>query len=67
MFPRLRQRITPAVLDRIDSVIELGTLGEFGLAEDGLPLQLSSDAGREAVVRVPAPPVRRPRDICPAE
>jgi hypothetical protein len=67
MFPRLRQRLAPAVLDRIDSVIELGTLGEFGLAEDGLPLRLTSEASADTCVRVPAPPVRRSRDFCPAD
>ena len=66
MFPRLRQRLAPSLLDRIDSVLELGTLGEFGLAEDGMPLALSSAPRAErASHTVPAPAVRRPRDTCP--
>jgi hypothetical protein len=65
MFPRLRQRLSPALLDRIDSVIELGTLGEFGLAQDGLPLALDPQAADGEPRAVPAPQVRRGRDDCP--
>ena len=41
MFPRLRQRLGKAVLDRIDTLVELSTLGEYGLAEDGLPVPIA--------------------------
>jgi hypothetical protein len=57
MFPRLRQRISTAVLDRVDLVVELSTLGEYGLGEDGLPIAAE-----------PAGAIRssgRNRDVCP--
>lgn len=45
MFPRLRQRLGKAVLDRIDTLVELSTLGEYGLAEDGLPVPIAGPKG----------------------
>jgi hypothetical protein len=57
MFPRLSQRISSAVLDRLDLVVELSTLGEYGLAEDGLPLALTPADG--------SAPHDRNRDDCP--
>lgn len=60
MFPRLRQRLGPAVLDRIDVLVELSTLGEYGLAEDGLPIRIAGDVPSQGdLVRV------RLRDDCP--
>ena len=57
MFPRLSQRISSALLDKVDLVVELSTLGEYGLAEDGLPLALTPETG--------AMPRDRNRDDCP--
>jgi hypothetical protein len=58
MFPRLRQRISTAVLDRVDLVVELSTLGEYGLGEDGRPIAAVS---QHAGSGLPA----RSRDVCP--
>ncbi len=67
MFPRLRQRLGSTVLDRIDVLVELSTLGEYGLAEDGLPIAIGAGegppGGSPAVSRPPYPPPR-PRDRC---
>jgi hypothetical protein len=57
MFPRLRQRISTAVLDRVDLVVELSTLGEYGLGEDGLPIAAEPAGAISSPVRS--------RDICP--
>lgn len=49
MFPRLRQQL----LARADLLVELATLGEYGLDEQGRPMTLDC---AETV-----PPPRRPR------
>ncbi|MBA3508759.1 MAG: hypothetical protein H0T19_01535 [Thermoleophilaceae bacterium] len=61
MFPRLRQRIGTAIIDRIDLMVELSTLGEYALAEDLRPVAVHvdrPDGGGSAAAR-------RPRDDCP--
>ena len=40
----MRQRFGTAVLDGLDLLVELSTLGEYGLAGDGLPLATGGDA-----------------------
>ncbi|MEJ7714623.1 MAG: hypothetical protein WKF40_02505 [Thermoleophilaceae bacterium] len=57
MFPRLRQRIGTAIIDRIDLMVELSTLGEYALAEDLRPVAVHADRpdGRRA-----RQPPRRP-------
>lgn len=87
MFPAMliqravaRRRFGGGLLDRLDLVVELATLGEYGLAEDGLPLALQAgdepDGGPESsaggpltvgVARsaVAQPDRRAPRDDCP--
>jgi hypothetical protein len=62
VFPRLRQRICTATLDRLDVLIELSTLGEYGLGEDGRPLALAETASDP----VPGRPIRL-RDDCPLD
>ncbi len=57
MFPRMRQRIGTALIDRIDLLVEFSTLGEYALADDLRPVALHADA--------PAPSARRSRDDCP--
>lgn len=42
MFPRLRQRFGSALLPRLDVVVELSTLGEYGIDEQGRPLLLEA-------------------------
>lgn len=61
MFPRLRERIGPALIDRIDLMIEFSTLGEYALAEDLRPVALHADSRRPGA-SVGAP---RTRDHCP--
>ena len=34
MFPHLRKRLGPRLLDRLDLLVELSTLGEYRLAHD---------------------------------
>lgn len=68
MFPRLKQRLGSVVLDRMDLLVELSTLGEYGLAEDGLPVRIGQDfcserpsrAGSVSSIRSGG----RPRDVC---
>jgi len=57
MFPRLRQRIGTALIDRIDLMVEFSTLGEYALADDLRPVPMHADT--------PAPTGRRSRDDCP--
>jgi hypothetical protein len=57
MFPRLRQRIGTAIVDRIDLMVEFSTLGEYALADDLRPVAMHADAPIE-------PSIRRPRDEC---
>ncbi len=57
MFPRLGQRLSTAVLDGLDVAVELTTLGEYGLAEDGRPLALEPERHGS--------PFDRSRDDCP--
>ena len=68
MFPRLTQRLSTALLDRLDLVIEVSTLGEYGLAEDGLPIagepRTSRPRGDCSVRSAPAA-IRPARDSCP--
>ncbi len=44
MFPRLKQRLAPAVLGRLDVLVELSTLGEYGLDEAGRAMTLGAAA-----------------------
>jgi hypothetical protein len=77
MFPRLKQRLGTAALGRLDVLVELSTLGAYGLAEDGRPLALDADqtpgGGQMADVDTAlepgqrlgaAPLVPRARDAC---
>jgi hypothetical protein len=57
MFPRLRQRIGTAIVDRIDLMVEFSTLGEYALADDLRPVAMHADAALE-------PSRSRPRDEC---
>ncbi|HYI35382.1 MAG TPA: hypothetical protein VEX39_02165 [Thermoleophilaceae bacterium] len=57
MFPRLRQRISTRLIDRIDLLVEFSTLGEYALADDLRPVAMHADT--------PAPSGRRSRDDCP--
>ena len=57
MFPRMRQRIGTALIDRIDLMVEFTTLGEYALADDLRPVAMHSDT--------PAPAGRRSRDDGP--
>ena len=62
MFPALRERF----LDRLDLLVELGTLGEYGIAEDGRPLALEPECerpeqGSRARGECLMPPTPRPR------
>ena len=54
MFPALRERL----LDRLDLLVELGTLGEYGIGEDGYPLALEPECER------PGPVPARTRGEC---
>jgi len=42
MFPRLRHRFGSALLPRLDVLVELSTLGAYGVGEDGRPLLLEA-------------------------
>lgn len=53
MFPRLRQQL----LARADLLVELATLGEYGLDEDGRVMTLDCEPA-------PARPAPRVRDRC---
>lgn len=57
MFPRMRQRIGTALIDRIDLLVEFSTLGEYALADDLRPVAMHADT--------PVPGSRRSRDDCP--
>jgi hypothetical protein len=57
MFPRLRQKIGAAIVDRIDLMVEFSTLGEYALADDLRPVAMHA----EPVVE---PSRGRPRDEC---
>ncbi len=57
MFPRMRQRISTVLIDRIDLLVEFSTLGEYALADDLRPVAMHADT--------PAPSGRRSRDDCP--
>lgn len=76
MFPRLRQKLGTALVDRIDVLVEFSTLGEYALADDFLPVAMHAD-GCSQRPTVPAPmrdcltlatssPYERSRDDCPA-
>lgn len=56
MFPRLKTRIAPGFLGRIDRLVEFSTLGGYGLDEAGHLMALEPAA--------PAAPGRL-RDDCP--
>jgi hypothetical protein len=56
MFPRLKTRFAPGLLGRIDRLVELSTLGGYGLDEGGHLMALEPQA--------PARPGRL-RDDCP--
>jgi hypothetical protein len=61
MFPRLRQRIGTALIDRIDLMVEFGTLGEYALADDLRPVAMHADRPHADASPAPA----RVRDDCP--
>jgi hypothetical protein len=61
MFPRLRNRIGTAILDRIDLVVEFSTLGEYALAEDLRPVAMHAERPHAA----PPAASDRTRDDCP--
>ncbi len=58
MFPALSQRLTTRFLSRLDVIVELSTLGQYGIAEDGLPLALEAEGCDRSPVR------SRSRDLC---
>jgi hypothetical protein len=68
MFPRLRQRIGTAIVDRIDLMVEFSTLGEYALADDLRPVAMHADRPLEAASPARAgavdPSCSRPRDDC---
>jgi len=76
MFPRLRQKLGTALVDRIDVLVEFSTLGEYALADDLLPVAMHGDGQAERsagpvgvhhCVTGPAPSqYERTRDDCPA-
>ena len=59
MFPRLRARLSTAIVDRIDLAVEFATLGEYVLADDLLPVATHPEGAS------PAHGSRRNRDDCP--
>jgi hypothetical protein len=61
MFPRLRQRIGTALIDRIDLMVEFTTLGEYALADDLRPVAMHADRPHADAQMAPA----RTRDDCP--
>jgi hypothetical protein len=56
MFPRIRNHLAP-VLGRVDQLVELSTLGSYGVDESGRLMALEPDAV--------AAPAGRSRDDCP--
>ena len=63
MFPRLRQQLGTGILARLDVLVELSTLGEYGVSDDGRAVvldELSALAPAVAPERRPA----RTRDAC---
>jgi len=60
MFPRLRQRIGTALVDRIDLMVEFSTLGEYALADDLRPVPMHAER-----THMESPGTRRNRDDCP--
>jgi hypothetical protein len=56
MFPRLRTRFAPGLLGRIDQLVELSTLGGYGVDDSGRLMALEPGG-------VTAP--GRTRDDCP--
>lgn len=70
MFPRLRQKLCTALVDRIDLVVEFSTLGEYALADDLLPVATHDDhpaAGAAFALSAPTLSTERSRlrDDCP--
>lgn len=61
MFPRIRTRISPALLGRVDRLVELSTLGGYGVDEGGRLMALDPEAAAAA----PSAPAARVRDDCP--
>ncbi len=57
MFPRLKHRFGPAFLERLDVIVELSTLGEYGVDETGRPMVLDAEA--PAAARFPLSPRQR--------
>lgn len=43
MFPGVKQRLGAAVLNRVDLLVELATLGEYGLTEVGLSVRIGEE------------------------
>ncbi len=65
MFSSLARRISPRLIDRLDLVVELSTLGEYGVDCDGV-FALDPPEGEEAPAceRVRPAPARL-RESCP--
>ncbi len=61
MFPTLSQRLSAGFLSRLDVIVELSTLGQYGIAEDGRPLPLERGGCESGL----AP--SRSRDRCPRD
>ena len=71
MFSSLARRISPRLIDRLDLLVELSTLGEYGVDRDGVfaldPPEKEEALGRDGARPVP-PRLReapRVRDACP--
>jgi hypothetical protein len=61
MFPRLRQQL----LAQVDVLVELSTLGGYGVDERGAPMTLDGRCGADSMEPEPARPLPRTRDRCP--
>jgi hypothetical protein len=72
MFSSLSQRLGARLIDRLDLLVELSTLGEYGVDRAGIFALEGEAAGAptsEAVAPEPAAPPRvaRTRDHCPRD
>ena len=73
MFSSLARRISPRLIDRLDLMVELSTLGEYGVDGEGLfALETPEEGMLEAREAVAAPACARPsvslprlRQSCP--
>ena len=73
MFSSLSHRLGARFIDRLDLLVELSTLGEYGLDRGGIFALEGEPAGTPASEtmapeHIPAPPrIARTRDHCPRE